>query len=243
MLQALRHRLFGGRHAADSTDAAQLALAFEGPPRDASELLGCLRARGLARIAQCELTTNRHVMVSFRGNALRVHRGYLGAPEPVLRAIVRFVEGRTKAERRQARKVIVSHRIAVPDGERRQRRERTHPDDEPMVLRLRAAHAQLNAERFGGALSTIPVRVSRRMKSRLGHYAPALNGALAEIAISRRHIRRHAWDAVLETLVHEMVHQWQGETGRTVDHGAEFKRKAREVGAAPRATLLILHHA
>ena len=39
-------------------------------------------------------------------------------------------------------------------------------------------------------------------------------GEPAEIAISRTHIRRHGWDEALHTLLHEMVHQWQAETGR-----------------------------
>jgi hypothetical protein len=30
------------------------------------------------------------------------------------------------------------------------------------------------------------------------------------------------------------VHQWQAETGRPVDHGTEFRRKARQVGITPR---------
>jgi hypothetical protein len=42
-------------------------------------------------------------------------------------------------------------------------------------------------------------------------------------------------DEVLDTLLHEMVHQWQDETGRPVDHGREFRRKAREVGIEPTA--------
>jgi hypothetical protein len=40
---------------------------------------------------------------------------------------------------------------------------------------------------------------------------------------------------VLHTLLHEMVHQWQDETSRTIDHGATFRAKAREVGIAPYA--------
>ena len=32
-----------------------------------------------------------------------------------------------------------------------------------------------------------------------------------------------------------MVHQWQDETGHTIDHGATFRAKAREVGIAPYA--------
>jgi hypothetical protein len=69
------------------------------------------------------------------------------------------------------------------------------------------------------------------MKTRLGHYAPGVDGAPAEIVISRRHIRRHGWTDAFDTLLHEMVHQWQDETGRALGHGADFRAKARAVGA------------
>ncbi|HTR78492.1 MAG TPA: SprT-like domain-containing protein [Gemmatimonadaceae bacterium] len=237
MLRSLRQRLARTlRFSPGGDDPAQLTLVFERPPRDGPELLVRLRALGLTRIATCELTANRRTMVSFRGGALRVHAGYLDAPEPVLRAIVAFVESRRRPDRDRARRAIIAYCAPRAVGATPVRRERTHPDDDLLALRLQADHAALNAERFGGALSTIAVRVSRRMKSRLGHYAPAGDGAPAEIAISRRHIRRHGWVDVRDTLVHEMVHQWQVETGRPLDHGPEFRRKAREVGAAPRAT-------
>ena len=48
--------------------------------------------------------------------------------------------------------------------------------------------------------------------------------------IGREHIRRHGWEEALHTLLHEMVHQWQDEAGHPIDHGATFRRKAREVG-------------
>ncbi|MEO5590027.1 MAG: SprT-like domain-containing protein [Gemmatimonadaceae bacterium] len=114
--------------------------------------------------------------------------------------------------------------------------ERTHPADEGLVLQLSRAHRELNAVKFGSELTDIPIRVSRRMKSRLGHYT--LRGqerCPAEIVISRRHIRRHGWKEAVTTLLHEMVHQWQDETGQAVDHGAEFRRKSRAVGITPRA--------
>jgi len=38
----------------------------------------------------------------------------------------------------------------------------------------------------------------------------------AEIAISRRHLRRHRFEEVLTTLLHEMVHQWQDENALAV---------------------------
>jgi hypothetical protein len=82
------------------------------------------------------------------------------------------------------------------------------------------------------------------MKSRLGHYT--LRGQTRhqqEIVISRRHIRRHGWDEALQTLLHEMVHQWQDETGRPVDHGLEFRRKSKVVGIIPRARRSVAHPA
>ena len=199
-----------------------------------ARFLELLRARGLKSITAVTLTKNARVMVSFRGSEMRVHRGYLDAAPEVLDAIVRLVEGRTKAIRREAGKFVVANAPAGISAEPL-RRERTHPDDEAWSARLVDEHRRLNAERFAGELKPIAVRVSRRMKSRLGHYSPPIGAMPAEIAISRRHIRRHGWNDALETLVHEMVHQWQAETGAPLDHGPEFRRKAVEVGIRPRA--------
>jgi hypothetical protein len=55
------------------------------------------------------------------------------------------------------------------------------------------------------------------------------------IAISRRHIRRDGWAQATATLLHEMIHQWQAETGQPVDHGRRFRRKAVELGIEPSA--------
>ena len=227
MLRALT-RIFG------RGDTAQLSLALEplpASPRDAEELLSRLRELGLRRITRCQLTRNRNVMVSFRGTDLRVHEGYLEAPLDVHTAIVRFIEGRTRVERRIARRRIVEFGVATPGApEAPMRRERMRPEDEPTAARLAEWHARYNAEHFGATLKPVPVRVSRRMKSRLGHYTAAKDGDGAEIAISWRHLRRHGWDEALHTLLHEMVHQWQDETGLPLDHGPRFRGKAREVG-------------
>jgi len=96
-------------------------------------------------------------------------------------------------------------------------------------------HTRFNGERFAARLRPVPIRVSRRMVRRLGHYAPGVEGGGAEIAISARHLRRDGLASALETLLHEMVHQWQHESGLPIDHGAEFRRKCREVGAVPSA--------
>jgi hypothetical protein len=205
------------------------------PPRDAEELLARLRVLGLKRIQNCRLTRNRNVMVSYRGFDLRVHRGYLDAPPEIHLAIVTFIEGRTRAERKIAQKRIVSYRIEDPSPARALRKETTRPEDEPIAAKLTEWHARYNVEHFDGTLKVVPVRISRRMKSRLGHYTAATPGASGEIAISYRHVRRHGWSEVLHTLLHEMVHQWQDETGHPLDHGSRFRAKAREVGIAAAA--------
>ena len=73
------------------------------------------------------------------------------------------------------------------------------------------------------------------MRSRLGELAlDARSGRTLEIAMSRAHLR-HGWAEVERTVLHEMVHQWQAESGLPVDHGTRFRRKAREVGIEPTA--------
>ena len=119
----------------------------------------------------------------------------------------------------------------------RVRRARSPEEEEgaAVVAKLVARHAEYNASRFGGVLQSVPIDLSRRMRSRLGYYRLATKSMPAIIMISRRHLRRHGWDEVFQTLLHEMVHQWQAESGHTVDHGAQFRATARAVGAVPRA--------
>ncbi len=233
MLRALE-RLFGFERARE-----QLSLDFDPKPRNAEELRACLIQLGLDRNFKCRLTSNRTVFVSFHNDELRLHRGYLDAPDETLRSIVEFVGARTRRARNAARRSLLEydvHRGNPPAPSIRRARELSNPADSLMEERLRSAHESINRERFGGSLSKVPIRVSRRMKSRLGHYTHRNpDGSGSEIAISRRHIRRHGWGEAIETLVHEMVHQWQDESGLTVDHGRTFRAKAKSVGTSPRA--------
>src|SRR3954469_7225484 len=132
MLRALKRLLGGGAQA----DLGLHPAAPHEPSGDqrGDVLFARLRGLGLSRIQRCRLTRNRHVMVSFSGGALRVHEGYLGAPPEVLRAIVVFVEGRTRAERRAAQRLIVSHPIVTTAASTR--RPRTRPEDRTMVAEL-----------------------------------------------------------------------------------------------------------
>ena len=217
-------------------DPCQLQLEFDSPPRNAEQLLTRLRSYGLKGISRCRLTQNRAVMVSFSGKELRIHRAYLGAPTEVLQAIVRFVCGRTRGERREAQRLILSfpvHSVARPPV---RRPERSAPEDRALTRELSEWHRRYNVLHFGGQLAPIVIRISSRMRTRLGQYTAASPyGEPAEIAISRAHIRRHGWAEALHTLLHEMVHQWQAENGHEIDHGSSFRAKALEVGVAPNA--------
>jgi hypothetical protein len=215
----------------------QLALELdEGPPRNAEELRVRLQRIGLGSQYRVRLTTNRTVVVSNSGGELRIHHSFLGADEDVWNAIITFVHGRTRLVRNEARKKILEFPVPRSDVPRpRRSAERTNPADVPFIRELSRLHRAYNDERFGGVLRAIPIRISRRMKSRLGHYSPAAHGCEAEIVISRRHIRRDGWEEALHTLLHEMVHQWQDEQGLVVDHGSSFRAKARAVGITPLA--------
>lgn len=214
------------------TAAVQLGLEL---PAGDDDLPSRLHALGLDPNVRVALTDNSTTMVSFGEGWLRVHRGYASAGDEVVTAIVRFARAKRRDSRAEAKRVLLGYARALPGRRVRVRREVTHPDDEPYAARLTDAHAELNAQFFGGTLRAMTIRVSRRMKRKLGHYSLASAERPADIALGRRHIRRDAWEDVIHTLLHEMVHQWQQEIGLPVAHDRAFRAKAREVGIDSRA--------
>lgn len=192
-----------------------------------------LQELGLRGIDTLVLMRTRTVMVSLIGQTLRVHEGYADAPEPVLRAIVTFATARHRATRSAARDEILAH--DVERGPATRRAEPAKPGDVALIASLMTAHKEMNASKFGATLSEIPIRLSGRMATRLGHFDPGSRFTPPEIVMSRRHVVRHGWKEAMHTLLHEMVHQWQHETGQPVDHLAGFRRKCREVGITPAA--------
>jgi hypothetical protein len=216
---------------------AAVQLGLELPARD-DELPSRLYALGLDPGIRVALTDNSTTMVSYGAGWLRVHRGYAAAGDEVVGAIVRFAGATRRDTRSQAKRVLLSYASALPGRRAPTRREATHPDDLRFAERLTEAHAALNEQLFEGALKPLAIRVSRRMRRKLGHYALAAGARPADIAIGRHHIRRDAWEDVIQTLIHEMVHQWQQESGLPVAHDRAFRAKAREVGINPRAVAL-----
>jgi SprT-like family len=206
----------------------------------AESLITRLRALGLPPFPDIETHRNRQVMLSYvPGRQFRLHEGYADAPDEVLEAIVRFV---TPGVRRLTRMNAKRTFLAFPADEHApapaqpRRPPRPRPGDRHLLGELQAEYLVLNREHFAGSLAVIPIVISGRMRTRLGELRmDRKTGHPIHIALSRRHLRRDGWAAARETLLHEMVHQWQAETGRPVDHGAEFRRKARQVGITPRA--------
>jgi hypothetical protein len=133
-----------------------------------------LAALGLRDLAAVRVTDNRSVMVSLsKRRVLSIHRGYAQASDRVLKAIVRFLSrGAPKALRRAARHEILSFRAELhAEGPPRRRRaaDRPRPGDPVYTERLTQLFREANAAHFGGALPELPIRLSGRMRSRLGH--------------------------------------------------------------------------
>jgi hypothetical protein len=229
----LRRRSAPAASAADG----QFDLALELAPEEA--LPDRLFRLGLPPGTDVTLTRNRTVLVSHHPRfGLRLHGGFAWAPDDVLAAIVRFLAPRVpRAERIVARRKFLGFPVDrhVPSRNRPRRPRAVPAEHETMVNRLLRLHEILNARHFGGLLSTLPIAISDRMRSRLGEFRADLDGSSVEITLSGRHVRRDGWPAASETLLHEMVHQWQHEAGLPLDHGTAFRAKAREVGIAPSA--------
>jgi len=197
-----------------------------------------LEALGLGRLAGVELTDNRSVMVSLTPRrVLRIHRAYAQAPDGVLRAVVRFLaSGVRRQARLAAQREILAFGVPQAAEPPARARDAAQPGDLLTTERLARLFAELNARHFDGALPDVPIRLSGRMRTRLGQLCldPG-NRQPTEITISRRHIHRHGWAEAEQTLLHEMVHLWQHGRGLPVDHGPMFRSMARAVGVAPSA--------
>jgi hypothetical protein len=172
---------------------------------------------------------------------LRIHRGYAYASDRTLAAVVRFLRpGAGPKARADARRIVLAHDVERYVTSRRVRPRRMSPSDRPLVAALERWRAELNRQHFDSALRAIPIRLSSRMTTRLGELSvDTATGRAAEIAISRRHVQDDPPEEVRDTLLHEMVHQWQAEQGHRPDHGRLFREKARALGIVPAARKVV----
>lgn len=239
-LDSLLELVPGSGFRVPSAPATESKLGTRNSELPGDQLVARLRSLGLPPFQEIHTHRNRQVMLSFvPGRQIRVHEGYAAAPDAVLRAIIRFVTpGARRVTRLEAKRVFLAFPADdhAPSAARPRRPPTVRPGDQHLLGQLKAEFERLNQEHFGGELGPVPILISARMKTRLGELRmDRKTGQPVHIALSRRHLRRDGWESARETLLHEMVHQWQAETGRSVDHGLEFREKAREVGITPRA--------
>lgn len=218
----------------------------------ARELLQELRARGAKRLRVVSFRSNRSTIWSLtRGEtALNLHTAYRkaspaivqafatiarerGAQTPAVRRACALVEAWPPLER-EMRELSTAHsRRARRNGNGK---APTHCCATPeQRTYLRALYRYFNETRFGGRLpNNIPVRLSSRMITSLGHMLPGVhdNGrrTVLEIALSEDLMLPGNGAERVDTLLHEMAHAADYLFDGNRDHGSSWREWARLAG-------------
>ena len=218
----------------------------------AAEFLAALRRRGARRIRCVRFRNNRSTIWSLtqRGTVLNVHAAFRSAPASILDAFATLArEGGvgSPGSRAAATRVVDWPQLgrAMEEARRRHDEDRaggrsaTHccatPDQRAY---LRAVYAYFNHTRFGGALpADVPVRLSSRMRSALGHMMPGVRADdtryVVEIALNVDLMLPGNGAERTDTLLHEMAHAADWIQNGNRGHGATWRDWARRVGCRP----------
>lgn len=87
---------------------------------------------------------------------------------------------------------------------------------------------EINFKHFGGVLPPIEMKFTGRLRTTGGQY---FKKPKRLIQISTRYFDMpNAWDEILDTLGHEMVHYWLDFRGRPCGHNTEFRAKLYACG-------------
>ena len=215
---------------APSHKSRQLSLRFDDTPVwDPASLEQALQ-REASRPVRLTLTENRSVLLSFRrrGGAvrLRLHRMFLHAPVPVVRAVARGLRRRT------SRSADGDVRRFMNENLHRVRRvPRTLP---PLLTRgqvhdLQHVYDRLNTRFFASTLR-VPLTWgrgsgrARRGGLTFGSYDPVLAIIRIHPVLDRRDVPVYFLESVV---YHEMLHHHMGgvpdAAGRTVYHSRAFR--------------------
>jgi len=223
--------------------------------RSARQVLGILQRRGAGRLERVRFRANRSTIWSLTqgGRALNLHVAYRTAPLEMFdhfAVIVREGLRGTERYRAAARAVgdwdgleLELRRIRREHRRRRRRssrRRRRAPGVGPCCATaeqrtyLRRLYRYLNATRFDGRLPhDLPVRLSNRMRSRLGQMVPGQNGgvrAVVEIALNVDLMLEGNGRERIDTLVHEMAHAADYLFDGGLGHGASWRAWAHYAG-------------
>ena len=219
----------------------------------ASELLVELRAHGATRLRAVSFRRNRSTIWSLtrNGTVLNLHEAYRSASDALVDAfatIVRERAGDSEAVRRARQLVQQWPALGPAIRELRSAHEADRGRDcgsdreptgcsatPPQRAYLRALYAYFNQTRFQGLLpEDVPVRLSSRMTSSLGHMLPGVDDLgrprVVGIALSSDLMLEGNGAERVDTLLHEMAHAADYLVDGNRGHGASWKRWARSVG-------------
>ena len=211
-------------------------------------LLRALQRRGCRRLTAVRFKNNRGRIISLSkdGRTLHVHACFQDADEEVVSAVVTFLKaGRRSYAYREAIRVMRDHfdqhgQKYAPSAEEEDQRVKRDIERLPCAGNaeqrafIREAYARYNSGLFGSKLPNVKLRLSDRMRSRLGHIRYHTTSAgeriVLELALNI-HLMLPGNEAILlDTLLHEMTHMeaWLVHGERA--HGPDWKAIAKRVG-------------
>lgn len=217
-----------------------------------SQFLQALHLRGATQVRRIRFRDNRSTVWSLtrRGTVLNLHDAFQDAPPAVLDAFATLAKeggigsapSRKAAARVQSWPPLASAMRESRARYAERRRAMATPlhccgteDQREYVRRL---FLYFNRTRFAANLpDDLPLRLSRRMKSALGHMRPGRAGDgtryVAEIALNVDLLLEGNGATRIDTLLHEMAHAVDFlETGNR-GHGPSWRAWARRVGCRP----------
>lgn len=223
--------------------------------RSEEEICEYLRAWGARKLRSVRLRANRSTIWSLTkgGRQLNLHRAFAAAPLGLLRNFVAIVNdgGLASPVSRAASRTLWQWEPLHRDLARvrsqfsrhetlRGRGRRAHCCATPSQREyLRTMYRYLNRARFGACLpEDVPLRLSSRMKSRLGQMMPGeMDGVrhVVELALNLDLMLPGNDEARLDTLVHEMAHVADWLIDGEVGHGPTWRRWAGRAGCEARA--------
>lgn len=214
--------------------------------------LDALHQRGATRLERVAFRANRRTIWSLtrRGRVLNVHEAYREAPADLLDAFALLARegGVASAESRRAARMVrewppLEAALLRARARHAERRSRGHRPShccgtEEQRRYLRGVYRYLNRTRFGGRLPhDLPLRLSNRMKTALGHMRPARapDGSryVAEIALNVDLLLEGNGPERIDTLLHEMAHAADYLESGHRGHGPSWRAWARRVGCRP----------
>lgn len=217
------------------------------------ELLLRLRQQGASRLKRVAYRMNRSTLWSLtqNGTVLNVHAAYREAPSNVVDAFARIASAQRRTSGyydamktvREWEGIETAMRRAIEEHLKTSvatRRSRLRCAGTPeQRAHLRREYERLNHSRFEAQLpNEIALRLSDRMRSRLGHIVPRIHDGVRvveEIALNRKLLRSGNERVCEETLLHEMAHVAAWVFDNDSGHGRAWKEWAFKVGCNPLA--------